>query len=69
MAPGEPSQRDRGDEGEDGETSPAVAEVFARRRFPRERELPGSWWKYYWRQVKTAALGDRQTENNAHFAF
>jgi hypothetical protein len=45
------------------------AEVFACRRFPREHELPGSWWNYYWRQVKTAALGDRQTENNAHFAF
>jgi hypothetical protein len=45
------------------------ADVFACRRFPREHELPGSWWNYYWRQVKTAALGDRQTENNAHFAF
>jgi hypothetical protein len=45
------------------------AEVFACRRFPRERELPGSWWDYYWRRVKTAALGDRQTENTARFAF
>ena len=45
------------------------AEVFACRRFPREHELPGSWWNYYWRRVKTAALGDRQTENNARFAF
>jgi hypothetical protein len=45
------------------------AEVFAHRRFPREHELPGSWWNYYWRRVKTAALGDRQTENDARFAF
>jgi hypothetical protein len=45
------------------------AEVFSRRRFPRQRELPGSWWSYYWRQVKTLALGDRQTENTARFAF
>jgi hypothetical protein len=45
------------------------ADVFARRRFPRERELPGSWWEYYWRRVRTAALGDRQTENLARFAF
>jgi hypothetical protein len=45
------------------------AEVFACRRFPREQELPGSWWNNYWRRVKTAALGDRQTENNARFAF
>ncbi len=45
------------------------AEVFACRRFPRERELPGSWWEYYWRRVKTAALGERQTENLARFAF
>ena len=45
------------------------AEVFARRQFPRERELPGPWWDYYWRRVKTLALGVRQTENRAVFAF
>ncbi len=44
-------------------------EVFARRRFPRRSQLPGSWWDYYWRKVKTAALGDNQTENLARFAF
>jgi len=45
------------------------SEVFARRRFPRRAELPGSWWSYYWRRVKTAALGERQTENLLKFAF
>jgi hypothetical protein len=44
-------------------------EVFRNRMFPRERELPGVWWDYYWRRVKTAALGERQTENRAGFAF
>jgi hypothetical protein len=44
-------------------------EVFGHRRFPRERELPGVWWEYYWRRIKTAVLGHRQTENRARFAF
>jgi hypothetical protein len=44
-------------------------EVFGHRRFPRERELPGVWSEYYWRRIKTAVLGDRQTENCARFAF
>jgi hypothetical protein len=44
-------------------------EIFARRRFPRAAELPGCWWEYYWRRVKTAALGEHQTESVARFAF
>jgi len=62
-----------------GETAAMVAgvltrrigwrEVLARRLFPRERSLPGRWWLYYWRRVKTAALGENQTENRARFAF
>ena len=44
-------------------------DVFARRRFPRSDELPGAWWEYYWRRVKTAALGEHQTENRARYAF
>jgi len=44
-------------------------DLFCRRRFPRESELPGAWWDYYWRRVKTAALGEQQTENRARFAF
>jgi transposase-like protein len=38
-------------------------EVFSRRKFPRSEDLPGSWWLYYWREVKTAALGERQTRH------
>jgi hypothetical protein len=45
------------------------SDIFARRLFPRERELPGSWWEYYWRRVKTVALGKTQTENRARYAF
>jgi hypothetical protein len=44
-------------------------EVFRRRRFPRRRLLPGSWWTYYWRKVKTLALGDRQQGHHLHYAF
>ena len=44
-------------------------EVFGRRLFPRERELTKVWWGYYWRRVKTAALGTHQTENRAKFAY
>ena len=44
-------------------------DVFRCRLFPRERQLPGVWWDYYWRRVRTAALGDRQTENRARYAF
>jgi hypothetical protein len=40
----------------------AWADVFRRRLFPRRRELPGVWWSYYWRRVRTAALGrDRKS--------
>jgi transposase-like protein len=44
-------------------------DVLAQRRFPRRTELPGPWWDYYWRQVKTSALGETQTANRARFAF
>lgn len=42
--------------------------VFSRRRFPRRAELPGSWWSYYWRRVRTAAL-ERNTEHRRQFAY
>jgi hypothetical protein len=45
------------------------AEVFRRRRFPRRQLLPGSWKQYYWRKVKTVALGARQTEHRLRYAF
>jgi hypothetical protein len=44
-------------------------EVFRRRRFPRRHLLPGRWEHYYWRRVKTAALGARQTEHRLRYAF
>ena len=43
--------------------------VFARRLFPRKNLLPDPWGSYYWRRVKTQALGERQTENRAVFAY
>ncbi len=45
------------------------SEVFWRRLFPRQQELPGPWWDYYWRKVKTVPLGVNQSENRALFAF
>ncbi len=44
-------------------------EILASRRFPHRRWLPGPWWSYYWRKVKTPALGARQTEHSLRFAF
>jgi hypothetical protein len=44
-------------------------DVFQRRRFPRRRFLPGPWKKYYWRLVKTLALGPVQTEHRLRYAF
>jgi len=43
--------------------------VFADRQFPRRELLPGPWWEYYWRRVRTAALGDAQTEHRLRYAF
>lgn len=43
--------------------------VFRRRLFPRREGLPGPWWSYYWRQIRTAALGDRQTAHTLNYAF
>jgi hypothetical protein len=43
--------------------------IFSRRWFPREEQLPGVWWNCYRRRVKTAALGENQTEHRAACAF
>jgi hypothetical protein len=43
--------------------------VFRRRQFVRPGLLPGPWWDYYWRRVKTLALGDGQTEHQRKYAF
>jgi hypothetical protein len=43
--------------------------VFRTRRFPRREDLPGLWWSYYWRRIKTAALGSGQSEHRLKYAF
>ena len=45
------------------------AQVLRKRRFPRGHLLPGPWRDYYWRKVKTAALGENQTEHTLTYAF
>jgi len=45
------------------------SDVFARRLFPRRNALPGVWWSYYWRKVRTAVLGSRQARHTLKFAF
>jgi len=44
-------------------------EVFGRRLFVTHQDLPRSWTDYYWRKVKTASLGERQTEHHLRYAF
>lgn len=44
-------------------------DVFRARRFPTPRLLPGPWWAYYWRRVKTLPLGAGQTEHRLKYAF
>jgi hypothetical protein len=44
-------------------------DLLRRRKFPRRHLLAGPWWGYYWHQVRTAALGDGQTEHRLKFAF
>ena len=44
-------------------------DAFGWRSFPREEELPGSWWSYYWREVWTRALGENQTVHRLKYAF
>jgi hypothetical protein len=43
--------------------------VLGRRLFPAHAELPPEWEAYYWRQVKTLALGARQTVHARKYAF
>ena len=44
-------------------------EVFRRRLFPHRSDLPAPWWTYYWRRVKTPALGRHQHRHSLRFAF
>ncbi len=45
------------------------AEIFADRTFPRKEVLPGPWWSYYWRRVRTVALGPSQRGHQLKYAF
>ena len=47
----------------------AWEEVFGHRLFPRRRLLPGAWESYYWRRVRTRALGDQQSGHHPRYAF
>jgi len=44
-------------------------DVLRRRLFPSHANLPKQWVSYYWRTVKTVALGDRQTTHLCRYAF
>ena len=44
-------------------------DVLRRRRFPKHGDLPQPWGDYYWRRVRTAALGARQTTHKLRYAF
>jgi hypothetical protein len=44
-------------------------DVLRRRRFPRRVDLPQPWKDYYWRRIKTAALGSHQTTHSLRYAF
>ena len=44
-------------------------QVLGRRLFPEGADLPWEWRDYYWREVKTLALGARQTAHTCQYAF
>jgi len=44
-------------------------DVLRRRRFPKHVDLPQPWRDYYWRRVRTAAMGARQTTHRLAYAF
>lgn len=44
-------------------------DVLRRRRFPKHVDLPKPWDDYYWRRVRTAALGPKQTTHQLRYAF
>jgi transposase-like protein len=51
------------------ETPLTWGQLFGRRLFPHRRLLPGSWWDYYWRRIRTPALGETQVEHRLGYAF
>ncbi len=44
-------------------------QVLRRRLFPGHADLPEAWADYYWRRVKTAIYGERQSEHTCRYAF
>jgi hypothetical protein len=44
-------------------------EVLRRRLFPVHANLPKPWDDYYWRRVRTPALGDRQATHACGYAY
>jgi hypothetical protein len=44
-------------------------EILRRRRFPAHGGLPPEWQAYYWRRVRTLALGAQQTTHACRHAF
>jgi transposase-like protein len=44
-------------------------DVLRRRHFPQHGDLPAPWEDYYWRRIRTAALGARQTAHTCVYTF
>jgi transposase-like protein len=44
-------------------------DVLRHRLFPAHGDLPPVWTDYYWRKVKTLALGERQSAHTCRYAF
>ena len=44
-------------------------DVLRRRLFPKQTRLPAPWPDYYWRRIKTAALGEGQTTHAALYSY
>jgi hypothetical protein len=44
-------------------------DLLRERRFVRAENLPEPWIIYYWHEVRTAALGDRQQTHRLKYAF
>ena len=45
------------------------SEILKRRLFPAHGDLPPEWEAYYWRKIKTRAMGERQHTHTCQYAF
>lgn len=45
------------------------SQVLRLRLFPAQADLPREWQGYYWRQVKTAVFGERQSVHACRYAY